>query len=72
MDQATKARQLEENVMWNVYNFPDNMQLNWLLTCMMSNADLKSPYYQRRSIKSEDCVERSHMDGCINVVVILT
>lgn len=29
MDQATKARQLEENVMWNVYNFPDNMQLNW-------------------------------------------
>lgn len=56
MDQATKARQLEENVMWNVYNFPDNMQLNWLLTCMMSNADLKSPYYQRRSIKSEDSV----------------
>lgn len=58
MDQVTKAEQLEDNVIWNVYNFTDNMQLNWLLTC-----------------KSEEwrlCVVKSHMDGLINVMVILT
>ena len=52
-------------------NFPDNMQLNWLLTCMMPNTGLKSAYYQRRSIKSAESVARSHTDSWINVMVVV-